>query len=107
MYSGHEVFIIIHPAAPVKQENLVNLPLPGEILYFYQEGGLYVESDHSYSEICVIYGRSVQLRGEGGLPGFASLFARFVGDWSAFADACRRVRPDGPKLLRISRAPAA
>lgn len=106
MYSGREVFIMVNPPEPVKEENLVNLPLPGEILYFYQAGGIYNGADEPYAEICVIYGRSVQLRGEGGLPGWANLFARMVGDWSAFAEACRRVRYEGPQVLRVERAGA-
>ena len=104
MYSGREVFVMVDPPTAVKPENLVNLPLSGEILYFYQEGGVYIEADNPYAEICVIYGRSVQLKGEGGIPTFANLFARMVGDWSEFADVCRRVRYEGPKLLRIERA---
>jgi len=104
MYSGREIFVIVDPPTPLKSENLVNLPLSGEILFFYQEGGVYVEADDPYAEICVIYGRSVQLKGEGGIPTFANLFARMTGDWSAFADVCRRVRYEGPKLLRVERA---
>jgi hypothetical protein len=107
MYSGAEIFIFLNPPAPLKPENQVNLPLPGEILYFYQEGGVYAGSAESYAEVCVIYGRNVQLKGEGGVPTFASLFARMEGDWTAFADVCKRVRYDGPKLLRIARASAA
>jgi len=103
MYSGAEVFVTVDPPTPLKPENLVSLPLPGEILYFYQEGGVFVDAPNSYAEICVIYGRSVQLRGEGGVPTFASLFARLIGDWTAFAAVCKRVRYEGPKLLRIVR----
>ena len=104
MYSGREIFVIVDPPTAVKPENLVNLPLPGEILYFHQEGGVYVEADDPYAEICVIYGRSVQLKGEGGIPTFTNLFARMTGDWSEFAEVCARVRYEGPKLLRVVRA---
>jgi hypothetical protein len=104
MYSGREVFILVDPPTPVKPENLVHSPLPGDILYFYQEGGIFVDAPDSYAEICIIYGRSVQLKGEGGVPSFCSLFAHLVGDWTSFAAVSGRVRYDGPKLLRISRA---
>ena len=103
MYSGREVFVIIDPPQAVKEENLVNLPLPGEILYFHQEGGVYIEADDPYAEICVIYGRSVQLKGEGGIPTFANCFARMIGDWSEFAAACAQVRWQGPRRLRVER----
>ena len=104
MLSGAEIFTFFDPATPLKRENLVNLPLSGEILYFFQEGGVYLDTPDSYAEICVIYGRNVQLKGEGGAPTFASLFARLIGDWTAFGAACGRVRYDGPKVLRIARA---
>jgi hypothetical protein len=103
-YSGAEIFVFCDPPTPLKPENQVNLPLPGEILYYYQPGGVYAGSPDPFAEICVIYDRNVQLRGAGGVPTFASLFARLSGDWSAFADACKRVRYEGPKLLRITRA---
>jgi hypothetical protein len=103
MYSGREVFVMVDPAQAVAAENLVNLPLPGEVLYFHQEGGVFVEADDAYAEVCVIYGRGVQLRGEGGAPTFANLFARLIGDWSAFAEICRRVRSEGPRRLHIER----
>jgi hypothetical protein len=41
------------------------------------------------------------------VPTHASLFARIPGDWKydwiPFAKACRRVRWEGPQLLRIER----
>ncbi len=102
-FSGNEVFVKVEPATEVKLENLVTLPLPGEILYYYQAGGVYVDIPNPYAEICVIYGRNVVLRGEGGVQVFCSLFARLTGDWTAFAEACRRVRFDGPKRLLVTR----
>jgi hypothetical protein len=103
MYSGAEIFVFVDPPTPVEAENLVNMPLPGEILYYYQEN-VYADSTEPFAEICVIYGRNVQLRGAGGIPTFASLFARMVGDWSEFAAVCKRVRYEGPKLLKITRS---
>lgn len=104
MYSGAEVFLFVDPAVCLPPENQVNLPLPGELLYFYQEGGVFVDASESYAEICLVYGRNVQLKGEGGVPTFASLFASLTGEWSEFGEVCRRVRYEGPKRLRISRA---
>jgi hypothetical protein len=104
MYSGAEIFLFVDPPASLPPENQVNMPLPGELLYFYQEGGVFVDAPRSYAEVCVVYGRSVQLKGEGGVPTFASLFARLTGDWAEFGELCRRVRYEGPKRLRIRRA---
>lgn len=104
-FSGAEVFVLIDPLdAPA--ENMTQIPLPGEILYFYDAGGG-VTNPKSTGEICVIYGRGVILRGWEGVPTHCSLFARIPGDWKydwvEFAQACRRVRTKGPHPLRIER----
>ena len=37
MYSGAEVFAMLENPKPAPQENLVQLPLPGELLYFFDQ----------------------------------------------------------------------
>jgi len=105
-FSGAEVFILIDPLS-TPQQNQTQIPLPGEILYFFDPGGS-VQSPKPVGEICLVYGRGVILKGWEGVPTFASLFARIPGDWKYdwpdFAEACRRVRRDGPQRLRIERA---
>lgn len=107
MYSGAEVFTLLEDPAPAPAENLVQLPLPGELLYFYDEGRGATGSRKPVGEICVVYGRGVVLRGHEGVPVHASLFARIPGDWKydwiAFAQACSRCRWEGPLRLRIER----
>jgi hypothetical protein len=107
MYSGAEVFMLLDNPPPAPSENLVQLPLPGELLYFYDEGKGAVGREPA-GEICIVYGRGVVLRAHEGIPTQASLFARIPGDWKsdwvAFAKACRRCRWEGPQLLRIERA---
>ena len=106
MYSGAEVFMLLENPIALS-ENLVQLPLPGELLYFYDEGGGAVGREPA-GEICVVYGRGVVLRAHEGIPTQASLFARIPGDWKSdwvsFAQACRRCRWEGPQRLRIERA---
>jgi hypothetical protein len=108
MYSGAEVFAMIDNAASAPAENMVQLPLPGELLYFYDEGRGAVGARKPVGEICIVYGRGVVLRAHEGVPVHASLFARIPGDWKhdwiPFAQACRKVRWEGPKRLRIERA---
>jgi len=105
MYSGAEVFTIIENAPAAVEENLVQLPLPGELLYFYDEGRGATGARRPVGEVCFVYGRGVVLRGHEGVPVHATLFARIPGDWkhdwTAFAQACRRCRWDGPQRLRI------
>jgi len=108
MYSGAEVFALIENPEPAPAENLTQLPLPGEILYFFDPGANITSRKGGIGEICIVYGRGVTLRGPEGVPTHASLFARIPGDWkydwTAFAQACRRARWEGPQRLRIERA---
>ena len=111
MYSGAEVFTIVDDAPPSVAENLVQLPLPGELLYFFDEGRGATGARKPVGEICFVYGRGVVLRGHEGVPVHATLFARVPGDWkhdwSAFAQACRRCRWEGPQRLQIEPIPTS
>ena len=107
MYSGAEVFALLDRAAQLPPENLCQLPLPGEILWFFDGSSSVANSKKPISEICIVYNRGVVLRGPEGVPAHCSLFARIPGDWkhdwTPFRDACRRARWEGPQLLRIER----
>ena len=108
MYSGAEVFALLDNPRPAPAENLCQLPLPGELLYFFDGTSNVANSKKPVAEICVVYGRGVTLRGPEGVPTHCSLFARIPGDWkhdwTDFAKACRRARWEGPQELRIERA---
>jgi hypothetical protein len=110
MYSGAEVFALLPNPAPAPPENLCQLPLPGELLYFFDGSSNVANSKKPVAEICVVYGRGVVLRGPEGVPTHCSLFARIPGDWkydwTPFAQACRRARWEGPQVLRIERVEA-
>jgi len=105
MYSGAEVFQLLEDPQAVASENRTSLPLPGELLYFFDAGGNVTSPRRAVGEICLVYGRGVSLKGPEGAPTYASLFARIPGDWkhdwTDFAQACRRCRWDGPQVLRI------
>jgi hypothetical protein len=107
MYSGAEVFALLDDPRPAPRENLAQLPLPGELLYFYDDSPNVASGRKAAAEVCVVYGRGVVLRGPEGTPTHASLFARIPGDWKYdwvdFAKACRRARWEGPQRLRIER----
>jgi hypothetical protein len=108
MYSGAEVFAILDNPQPVPPESLTQLPLPGEILYFYDDSKNVTNVRKAVAELCIVYNRGVVLRGPEGVPTHASLFARIPGDWKhdwiAFRDACRKARWEGPPVLRIEKA---
>lgn len=107
MYSGPEVFMVLDRPQDIPRENDVQLPLPGEILYFYDPGTSAGGGNRAVSEICVVYGRGVSLKQHDGVPTSASLFARIPGDWkhdwTEFAAACRRIRREKTSPMRIER----
>ena len=108
MYSGFEVFAMLDNPKPVPNENMVQLPLPGEILYFYDPSTGAVGAKKPVAEIVITYGRGVVLRAHEGVPTHCALFARIPGDWKYdwvnFAKECRKARWESPQLLRIERA---
>ena len=107
MYSGAEVFALLDQPKELPPENLCQLPLPGELLYFFDGSSSVANSKKPISELCIVYNRGVVLRGPEGVPTHCSLFARIPGDWKTdwtdFATACRRARWEGPQVLRIER----
>jgi hypothetical protein len=92
---------------PHPQENMCQLPLPGEVLFFYDGSSSVANSKVPTSEICFVYNRGVVLRCPEGVPTYLSLFARVRGDWKYdwvdFRNACRKARLEGPLMLRIDR----
>jgi hypothetical protein len=106
-YSGMEVFVLLDNPQPAPSENQTNLPLPGEILYWYAQDTSVTGEGKPVAEVCIIYGRGVTLRGPEGLPTHGNLFARIPGDWkydwTPFQDASRHLRSKGPARLRIER----
>src|SRR2546426_9385632 len=68
MYSGAEVFVLLDNPEPAPAENMVRLPLPGELLYFFDEGHGAVGARKAVAEICLVYGRGVVLRGHEAAP---------------------------------------
>ena len=108
MYSGLEVFAMIDRPEPVPEENMVQLPLPGEILYFYDPSVGAVGAKKPVGEVVLVYGRGVVLRAHEGVPTHCALFARIPGDWKYdwvnFAKECRKARWEGPQVLKVERA---
>jgi hypothetical protein len=106
-YSGAEVFIRLQGPRPLPNENIAQIPLPGELYYFFDIGSNVTSGGRPGAEICLVYGRGVIFRGPEGSPTTASLFARIPGDWKYdwvdFAIASRRARFEGPHTLRIER----
>ena len=80
MYSGAEVFVMLAHPQPAPAENLCQLPLPGELLYFYDPGTGAVGAKKPVGELVIVYGRGVMLRAHEGVPTHCVLFGRIPGD---------------------------
>src|SRR5258708_39992812 len=80
MYSGAEVFAMLDNPRPAPNENMVQLPLPGELLYFYDPSVGAVGARKPVAEIVLVYGRGVVLRAHEGVATHCALFARMTGD---------------------------
>ena len=106
-YSGMESFVVLDEATPAPAERRCHMPLPGELLYWRDEGTAVTSSGDPVAEIVLAFGRGVRLGGPEGMPSFANLFARIPGDWKydwvEFAEACGRVRREGLAKFRIER----
>src|SRR5579862_2551635 len=61
-FSGAEVFVLVDNPVKLPAENLVQLPLPGELLYFWEGTESATSGSEAVSEIAFIYGRGVTLR---------------------------------------------
>ena len=59
MYSGLEVFAMVDNPQPAPHENMVQLPLPGELLYFYDPSTGAVGAKKPVAEIVLVYGREI------------------------------------------------
>jgi hypothetical protein len=103
MYSGPEVFVRADHLGPVAAENQVHRALPGDVCYWWHAGGTEHTAPQDAGEILFIYGRGAAIMGPDGQPTWANLFARITVDAEAFYAEARRVRTEGPRVLRIER----
>ena len=104
MYSGPELFIRTDHLPPAPPENQIHRALPGEVGFWFQEGGRYHAGASAMSEVVFIYNRGAAIMGADGLPTWVNLFAQIRPEGAhAFYEAARKVRTEGPRTLRIER----
>jgi hypothetical protein len=103
IYSGSEVYALWPSTFIVDRENQTSDVLPGDIAYYYQPGGLQYGFPDDLCEMCWFYDRDAVPSMPGGSIQ-VNLFARMIGDPQPFFDVCRRMRVEGRKAFRVSRA---
>ena len=106
-YSGAEVFLLVDPPKIFVEENRTQLPLPGELFFWYDSGTAVTSNNKPVAEVLFVFNRGVTLRSAEGVPSHANLFARINGDWKYdwldFANACSNIRMNGTEPLRIEK----
>jgi hypothetical protein len=104
MYSGPELFIRTDHLPPVRPENQIHRPQVGDMGFWYQEGGRFVNNPHAVSEVVFIYNRGAAIMGPDGQTTWVNLFAQIrPAGAEAFYAAAKKVRTEGPVTLRIER----
>jgi Protein of unknown function (DUF3830) len=103
MYSGPEVFIRADAVGPLPAENGIHRALPGDVGYWWHAGGVEHTAPQDAGEILFIYDRGAAIMGPDGQPTWANLFARITGEATDFYAEARKVRTEGPRILRIER----
>jgi hypothetical protein len=100
IYSGSEVAFWMKPEFAWKMENQTTCVLPGDVGYYFLEGGTLRGFPETLSEICIFYGRdAVPRMPDGPVP--VSIIGHIVSNFPAFAAVCRRMRLEGAKPFRV------
>lgn len=102
IYSGSEVVYKFPKMVSIPPENATSRVLPGDVAYFAMKGGASFFYPDDFSEICWFYDRDSTPSCADG-PVQVSIFARIVGDATAFYGVCKRIRREGVKIIRFSR----
>jgi len=108
-FAGREVNIPIpegrrtFDGEEVPAENQTLFPLPGEVLWHYFPPHSEVGVHEEVYNISVVYGRDTRMFLPAGWVAH-NVFARIVENLDSFAEMCRRIKTEGPKVIVIRRA---
>lgn len=110
MYAGPEIMIGLPKEAQtfdpraVPNENQTVIPVPGDVLWFYQAANLMKGLTEEFWEVGMFYGEGGRTFGPlGWTP--VNIFGRMRhGDLPAFASECADIRLTGAKMLEVRRA---
>jgi hypothetical protein len=106
-YSNSEIVVPVQNPQKPARENRMQMPLPGELLYFYESRITSRGKLEEVGHVRIVYGRGILFRDMEGIPSFGVLFARIPGDWKydwqPFAEACRTLHEGAAQNLRIER----
>ena len=100
-YSGSEVAMLLDNSIRIEREKATCAVTTGDVAYIWLNRDDHYGLDEDVSEICWFYDKdSIPQMFEGPVRG--NVFARIVGDATAFYKACADTRITGQKTMRIS-----
>jgi hypothetical protein len=102
IYSGSEIAFFISKDIIIEPENCTSRTIPGDVAYYFQPPGASYGWDEGISELCWFYDRDSRPSMPEG-PVQVNIFARIIGDTSAFYALCYRIRREGAKTFRVER----
>jgi hypothetical protein len=95
-YSGTVVGLFIDPSIVVPEENATTCIQTGDVMFTHYDPGFRHGYPQPISEIYWAYDRYARPTIPGQwVPATANIFARFVGDPTAFYAVCRRIPREG------------
>jgi hypothetical protein len=103
IYSGSEIYLLLPELLSIEPENATSGVAPGDVGYYAIHGGEEYGWPTDLSELCIFYDRDAEPRMPGG-PVQVNVFARMAGNADPFLQVCRRMRIEGRKRLRVTRA---
>lgn len=102
IYSGSEIAYFIPKDIVIAPENQTSRTIPGDIGYYHVPPGQRYGWPDGFSEIAWFYDRDGRPSMPDG-PVAMNLFARIIGDPTAFYQVCFRMRREGAKRCRVER----
>jgi len=102
IYSGSEIAFFIPDDIIIEPENQTSNTMPGDLTYYHLAPGVMYGWQDGLSEIAWFYDRDCRPSMPDG-PVMMNVFARFMDDAAAFYNACRQMRREGAKSVRVER----
>lgn len=100
IYSGSECVQVLNQVIKIPPENATSAVTKGQVAFTWMAAGSAYGVDQDFAEICWFYDIDAEPRMWGG-PVAVNVFAEFRDSPEDFYLACRRMRRDGVKALRI------
>jgi len=104
LQSGTNCAFHFDPSVLIPEENTTTQLLKGDVVFIHYDPRERYRNPRGVSEVVWCYDRFNLGRSPGKIHEVAgNWFARLDGDWSAFAEMCRRLAREGKKPINVTR----